>query len=407
MKLQNGIEIVSLEGQQAKVNLLARFAASGVAPDTQLAAKLAKAGKASLWTQQNKQDNFNFADVSDVLPEDGDYINVSFRALSKSIVPGHWLDWTSGDVLKNSVSKLPGTTVYPNHQMWDVNNWLGSVVSAEWDEAGAQSEGVPGINATYKIDALMNPRIARGLLMQPPAIHSTSMTVLFRFEFSHPDIAADDKYKFFRLLGEEVDGEIVRFIVTEILDYWDASLVFQGADRLAKKRADDEDDFEDDSLSADAAPANNRKEKTMKLAKEQIAALGLETETDDVPESQILDRALELAKVAGEYDGVDLAALKAKAATADKYVEKQRAEVRRLARLAELGAEEGELDEYVAQQIDEADFDRLVKMASYYEKRASDRLPAGRSSAEDSDAIENAGGVRQSATAVPSVGLHD
>lgn len=409
LKLENGIEIVNLDARRARVRLVARFGAGDIAPDQQLAEKLASA--ASLWTQQNKQDNFNFANIGDVLPAEGDYINVRFRALSKTLVPGHWLDWSSGNVLKDSVSKLPGTTVYPNHAMWDVNNWLGSVASAEWDEEGAQSEGVAGINAIYKIDALMNPRIARGLLMQPPAIHSTSMTVLFAFEYSHPDIAADDKYKFFRLLGEEVDGRIVRFIVTEILDYWDASLVFQGADRLARKHDDDSEDFDDESLSADPkmpqAPAiKERKERTMKLNADQIAALGLKPDSDDVPETAILDRALELARENAQFAGVDLAGLQARAATVDKFVGEKRAEVKRLATLAELGAEEGDLDEFVAQQIEEADYDRLAKMADYYGKRAADRIPSGRTSLEDSDPIENAGGLKPAAD-VPAVGLHD
>src|SRR5690606_29131701 len=142
--------------------------------------------------------------------------------------------------------------------------------------------GVPGINATYKIDALMNPRIARGLLMKPPAIHSTSMTVLFKFEYSHPDIATENRWRFFDLLGEEVDGEIVRLVVTEILEYWEASLVFQGADRLAKQHGNssEEDDFAGMSAkklegnadkSVRTPPANSTQEKTMKLTNEQKA----------------------------------------------------------------------------------------------------------------------------------------
>jgi hypothetical protein len=107
------------------------------------------------------------------------------------------------------------------------------VSNVAWDETGDQFGGVPGINAEYKIDALMNPRIARGLLMDPPAIHSTSMTVLFEFEFSHPDLV--EQGRFWQLLGDEVEGSIVRLIVTKIQEYWEASLVFPGADRFAKR----------------------------------------------------------------------------------------------------------------------------------------------------------------------------
>jgi hypothetical protein len=64
-----------------------------------------------------------------------------------------------------------------------------------------------------------------------------------------------------------------------------------------------------------------------------------------------------IAAKAKEFDGVNIAELQKKAAAADGYIEKQRAEVTRLAKLAELGAEEGDLDEVIAQSITDADFD--------------------------------------------------
>jgi hypothetical protein len=146
----------------------------------------------------NKQDNFNFQKVGDILPRDEDYISVNFRALSKRIVEGHWIDWSKDDVLKNSAprssrgDRLSESRFHRHQQLARVR---------EQRRVGRRRcpvRGRPGINAEYKIDALMNPRIARGLLMQPPAIHSTSMTVLFKFEFSHPDIATESRWRFLR-----------------------------------------------------------------------------------------------------------------------------------------------------------------------------------------------------------------
>jgi hypothetical protein len=303
MKLKNGIEIVSMNELigTGRVRMRSPFTAPDIRASEKLAEKLREIGQASQWglniTGNNKQDNFNFQKVGDILPRDEDYIFVNFRALSKRIVEGHWIDWSKDDVLKNSAPLLNRATVYPNHDFTDINNWLGSVSGVAWDEEGANSAGVPGINAQYKIDALMNPRIARGLLMQPPAIHSTSMTVLFKFEFSHPDIATESRWRFFDLLGEEVDGEIVRLIATEILEYWEASLVFQGADQLAKQYDDDpEEDFADMSRRTDdnppaagnALPPNSNEEKTMKLTAEQKKELGIEFDGEDVPETEIL-----------------------------------------------------------------------------------------------------------------------
>lgn len=407
MKIGNGITIVSLENRLAQVRLKLPF--GQIQPNEKLVEKLRNIAQVSQWTQQNKQDNFNFQKVSDIMPTEEDYILVNFRALSKTIVPGHWIDWSKDNVLEESVSLLLGATVYPNHNFWDVNNWLGSVNNAVWDAAGKNAGGVPGINAQYKIDALMNPRIARGLLMTPPAIHSTSMTVLFEFEYSHPEIAADDKWKFIRLLGEEVDGKIVRFIVTNIREYWEASLVFQGADRLAKQFDDDDDEGEGESFSAannTHLPANSNEVKTMKLSKEKKAELGIEFDGEEVPEGELLKAAESLAAKVKPFTGINLSELQAKAAVADGYVDEKRAEVRRLACVAELGADDGELDEVIESQIKEANFERLQGLQKYFEKKVSERLPNGRSSIESSKEIEKAGGADVASNAtVPVNGM--
>lgn len=407
MKLPNGLEIVSLEQRICQARLKAPFGAGDILAAEKLSEKLKTVSQRS--NQTGGGDNFNFENIGDVLPRDADYIFVNFRALSKTIVPGHWIDWSEGDVLKNSVPKLLGATVYPNHDFTDVNNWLGSVQNAVWDEAGAAAEGVPGINATYKIDALMNPRIARGLLMTPPAIHSTSMTVVFKFEFSHPDVANESRWRFMELLGEEVEGEIVRLIVTEILEYWEASLVFQGADRLAKKYEDEDDEnFENMSAANLTQPANSNEEKTMKLTNEQKMRLGIEFDGDDVPETEILRVAELLAAKNNNFDSVKIAELESRSAQLETLLTAKRAEVARLAKLAELGADEGALDEIISQQIADADAEKLVKLETYYQKKSAAKFPqSGRSSQENTEAAQTAGGVNQQPnTPVPAIGLH-
>lgn len=405
MKLESGLEIVSLERMLGSVRMKAPLAAADIKASEKLPEKLKAA---SQWFKQtSKNDNFNFEKVSDVLPKDEDYIFVNFRALSKTIVPGHWIDWSKDDILKNSVPKLLGATIYPNHNFTDINNWLGSVASAAWDEEGANAENVPGINATYKIDALMNPRIARGLMMNPPAIHSTSMTVLFKFEPSHPEIFNENRWRFIELLGEEVEGSIVRFIVTEILEYWEASLVFQGADRLAKQSPPAGDDEDLENLSAaklEAKPTNSNevKEKTMKLTKEKKTELGIEFDGDDVPETEILKAA---EKFAVQLNGINLAELQKQAGQVEVLMTAKRAEVTRLAKIAELGAEDGDLDEVITMSIEDADADKLVKLENYYSKKAAEKFPnGGRSSVENSKEVETAGGVNKPGAPTVKVG---
>jgi hypothetical protein len=418
MKLKNGIEILSLERKLGSVRMRAPFSTPNISASDELIKKLRATGVVSQFFRfgdgtQRKNDNFNFERVEDVLPKPEDYILVQFRAISKTLIDGYFLDFTMGDVLKESTPLLLGQTVYPNHDFCDINNWLGSVSGVAWDDTGDQFEGVAGINTEFKIDALMNPRIARGLLMDPPAIHSTSMTILFEFEFSHPDLV--EQGRFWQLLGDEVEGSIVRLIVTKVQEYWEASLVFQGADRYAKKINDGEDNTDEDfaDMSAPPAdqlpPANSNQEKTMKLTDDKKKELGIEFDGEDVPETVLLvageSLAAKLAKF-GDADPDNLTELQAKAAAGDKYTELQRGEVTRLAKLAELGADSGDLPAVVDKQIKAADFDTLVELETFYEAKVAAKFPAGgRSSQEDSDSVDNAGGVATQEMTVPEVGL--
>lgn len=392
----NGIELTSLDARSARVRMRNPLTAANVRPDENLAERLKAAGVVSQWSVNHKNDTFEFTKVEDVMPSEGDYIAVDFRAISKTVVPGHWIDWTRDGVLEESVPLLLGATVYPNHDYYDINGWLGAVANVEWDAEGKAANGVPGINARYKIDALMNPRIARGLMMTPPAIHSTSMTVLFEFEYSHPDMAAEDRWKFFKNLGEEIDGEIVRLIVTKINEYWEASLVFQGADRLAKLQTTEKGT---ESFSADEAeeaaiepPNSNDEEKTMKLTSELKAKLGIEFDGDEVPDEQVLNAVESLSAKAAQVPE-DLAELQAQAKAGLAFIEKQRGEVTRLARLAELGGDQGDLPEVVADQISAADYPALEKLEAYFASRVEQRFPNGRSSDASPAEVETGGGV--------------
>ena len=164
--------------------------------------------------------------IADIVPSAEDYITASCRALSKVIIPDRFIDFTQGDILKKSAGMLKGATLYPNHRAF-VENWLGVVTKSFWDE----ENNPPGINADIKVDALANPRIARGMLMDPPALSRYSVTIFSEWEKSHSDL--EDR-EFFDLLGSNVDGQMVRFIITKIKGYGELSLVWFGADWGAK-----------------------------------------------------------------------------------------------------------------------------------------------------------------------------
>lgn len=172
----------------------------------------------------------------DFNPKDEDFINPIFRLLSETIVAKYRpIDFTKKGVLKASMKLLLGQTINIDHEM-AVGNAIGSVSEVYWQESYKTTSGIivpAGINGTLKIDAKSNPRIARGIMMEPPSIHSNSVTVRFKWEPSHK---FEDDSDFYRKVGTyDKDGELVRCVVTEIKSYSETSLVSHGADTFAQK----------------------------------------------------------------------------------------------------------------------------------------------------------------------------
>lgn len=403
--LPNGIEIVSLAAGkcQAKVNLRAQIPSQEISE----AAQKVLAAASSLWqyTKNTVQDNVPVMTQQAPVLNDERYVYPTFRALSQTHLTGRGLDFSTPGVLEAAVPLLQNKTVYPNHEFADIYNWLGVVEESFWDAAGEKSEGVPGINVKLKIDAYLNYRIACGVMMSPPAVNSMSLTVLFEFEYSHPQIAMDSQWKFFDLLGEEVDGHIVRLIVVRIIEIWEASLVYLGEDRLAKKIGDETDEVEDSFSAAGDPPPNSNEERTMKLTTEQKTKLGIGFDGEDVPETEIFKAADSLADKLAAVDTVNIAELTKRAEAGDKLVDEKRTEVTRLATLAELGSEAGELPPVIADSIKEAGVEKLQQLGEYYGGKAAEKFPnKGRSSQEDTDRVDSLSGDKK-VTAVPDDGL--
>lgn len=170
-------------------------------------------------------------------PKDEEFIHPIFRLLSATIVSKNWNPTDFGHiegVLKNSMSLLLGQTVNCDHST-DIGNAIGSVSEVIWQEAYKDGKiFIPaGINGVLKIDGKANPRIARGILMEPPSIHSNSVTVQFRWEKSHPELSDSEFYD--KIGTYDSKGALIRRIVTEIIRYHETSLVSHGADPYAQK----------------------------------------------------------------------------------------------------------------------------------------------------------------------------
>lgn len=266
---------------------------------------------------------------------DGDVLLATFRCLSASVLPGVWLEFPA-DVLRPSAALLTGRTVYTDHRV-EARNWVGVVRDACWDADGARAGGVPGVNATLAIDRVTEPKVARGVELG--ALRSVSVGVRFDAAPSHPALWAQSPGRYLSALGEVMDGEPVRIVATEILGYDEISLVWEGADPLAKR------------LSSPDAPADG-----LRGALARLLRCGDRDE-------ELLDAARRLL------------------ATAERIESRERRECERWARVAL--AVEGDLPPVVAEVIRRAPVETLPDMTDAYRAAAERRFPCGgRSSRE-------------------------
>lgn len=414
LKIHNGLEILSLSKRIARASFVQQFGPSYSIKEPSAEVIAAMAARASLQAGASADIAAPPTAFDQVNPKDTDYIYPLFRALSAVLLQGIWLDFSKEGVLKAAVPLFQGQTVYTDHgrskMLWgrelSVNDWVGVISQALWDEKGESVGGTPGVNVEMKIDWTMNVKLARGLLMKPPAIHSTSCTILVNWDASHPELL--EQRRFFDLLGEEVDGEIVRMVVVKVFEVWEQSLVFQGQDRGAKQLpGEDEEELsalnagQNDSTPAPVIDLNSKKEKrTVKLTADQKTKFGLQThEGDDVPDAIVLSAV----------DSV-VSGLQARATSADAIVNAQRAEVLRLATLAE-GVGEGEtrkLDPAVAGLIEKADASQLPGLITLYQEKAAKQFPLtcqhghpatlGRSSIEEPEESKGLGAAEEEDT---------
>lgn len=328
-----------------------------------------------------------------VQPKDTDYIYPLFRALDAGLIEDYWIDFSDKAVLKASVPLLQGQTIFTNHGrrtgIWgmrelDINDWVGSVNQAVWDEKGDKAGGVSGINSELKIDWTVDPKLARGLLMKPPAVNAVSVTPVFSWVPSHQDLM--DQCRFLDLLGETVDDQIVRLVVTKIHEYREESLVLRGANAGSNGQIGDDETNEEMSalrarlsevlgnesrrsfsvskISAAADPANKEKKK-VKLTAEQKKALGLEAQTGDEFEDAI---------VLGAVDSLSarIVSAEARATAVQPIIDAQRAEVVRLATISEgvIGADKQvALPPVIAEMITKADASQLPGLETLYKER--------------------------------------
>lgn len=174
----------------------------------------------------------------------GQFLLNWFRVLSAAEVVKHYfwhklvIDFSEDGVLQNAVPLAFDVPIYPNHDR-NIAVWLGKTVQAKWTES-INKNPIHGITAHFRqwtgLDQKGNLRsqykydIAEGV--RQGVISRVSSGLLYRFRRSHPDM---DESIFYRMMGKDVDGEKVRLIATEILNFVEFSEVQMGADKYAEK----------------------------------------------------------------------------------------------------------------------------------------------------------------------------
>lgn len=163
--------------------------------------------------------------------EDGKFVYATYRALSATIVnkSSMPIDFTTPGVLKRATRHLRGQPFLKDHDL-SIDKQIGSVTDTIWDDGDSNIPG--GINALVRINALAPQSSNIIPLVEAGDADSVSVGVWYEWEPSHPDM---DDYDFFWALGDEVDGELVRAIVTKVLEISELSLVWDGADPYAER----------------------------------------------------------------------------------------------------------------------------------------------------------------------------
>lgn len=165
---------------------------------------------------------------------DPETFSMKYRALSQSLVYQQSplgqvvTDFSDSGILRKSAKLLQDITIMADHE-FSAGRYLGKVVNTSWTRKINEMD-IPGINAEIQFDDDPNAqsdlrKALRGV--KKGYINGFSVSVWFEYKRSHPDL---DLLDFYEQMGTELDGELVRFIVTKVLRYLEASVVVAGAD---------------------------------------------------------------------------------------------------------------------------------------------------------------------------------
>jgi hypothetical protein len=114
----------------------------------------------------------------------------------------------------------------------DIQAVAGHIERAGWENS---KDIKPGINGYLVVDHEYDPKAAKGL--EKKILNAGSISLSFEMKPSHPEMDFDS---FVSMQGDEVNGELVRWLPQECLDVAHFALVQAGADPMAGPRLSNE-----------------------------------------------------------------------------------------------------------------------------------------------------------------------
>ena len=161
---------------------------------------------------------------------------------------------------------------------WSVKDIAGSLENASWENS---KDIFPGINGYLVVDKEYDSKAAMGI--EKGLIRAGSISVSFEMERSHPSMKIET---FIEMSGEEVDGEIVRWLPVSARAVNHFALVQQGADFRAGPRTSNTAATEQELTTGENVMNEDNKSLTMLAG--ICEGLGIEvclTDESNIPET--------------------------------------------------------------------------------------------------------------------------
>jgi hypothetical protein len=324
-----------------------------------------------------------------VEPLQTEMLSVPVRAISASLIECYMIDMSKSNVLKRGLKFLKKAKVYTDHWV-DTGTVVGKVSGAEWNDGD-----VAGIDAELSVDTVIAPALARKILAG--FVDSVSIGFEFEWEQSHKDMPFQT---FIEMLGHDVDGELVRIVVTKIIDIYEISFVWEGADPSAKVNGKIGTSAESDLSMASLSKQSNQIEiksnmevdmNELEKLKNQHAELSRRYSELESEKSLLSDSVQTLSET--------VAQLQARADFGDDQIAKMRQDTKQLAMIFRGGDDSPAFDKL----IDNADLETLQMLHDDFESKIDSAMPlkcdecgstnVSRKSSVDSNAIKQSGAI--------------